>query len=340
METYRRRSTLTAGLVAGICSLMLLAACSTEPSPQAATDSGVPAESSSSAGDETAGVPVLWSGTIDPTALPLGDGKVSAEPEAGSLYSCKTEFGGRGAPNGGPWIDEANGTWDATSKAQVEGSNSWPQATYAESVDSGVRRITASNLPTEHVTGNFPIATSDPAYQYDRNPNEIDEKVIDLSLPAEPVAAAEPSCVPMGAIGVLKNGVYIFNSLDAAGADAAAHETQDVCDGHPDGGDFYHFHNIPSCLLDAAGTSDDGSPMPRTSTLVGYALDGFGIYVERDSTGSLPTNADLDECHGRTSTVLFNGMEQNIFHYSATLEYPYTVGCFLGTPVAQPSHAH
>lgn len=190
------------------------------------------------------------------------------------------------------------------------------------------------------MTGNFPIATSDPARQYDRNPNEIEEKVIDLSLPAEPSAAVEPSCVPMGAVGVLKNGVYLFNAIDAAGGDAAAHETQDVCDGHPDGGDFYHYHSIPSCLLDAAGTTDDDTPVASSSTLVGYALDGYGIYVERDSAGNLPTNADLDACHGRTSTVLFNGEEQEIYHYSATREFPYTIGCFNGEPVAQPSHAH
>ncbi|MGJ8722676.1 MAG: hypothetical protein ACSHW9_12615, partial [Salinibacterium amurskyense] len=75
-------------------------------------------------------------------------------------------------------------------------------------------------------------------------------------------------------------------------------------------------------------------------TLVGYALDGFGIYVERDSAGNLPTNADLDECHGRTSTVLFDGVEQEMYHYSATLEFPFTVGCYAGDPAPVPSHEH
>ncbi|MEU2157469.1 YHYH protein [Streptomyces sp. NPDC019396] len=132
----------------------------------------------------------------------------------------------------------------------------------------------------------------------------------------------------MGAIGVLKNGVCIYNSLDDAGRDVAAHETQDVCDGHPDGAEAYHYHNIPSCLLSAADK--------KGATLVGYALDGFGIYVERDDKGNLPTNADLDECHGRTSKVMWNGRETSIYHYSATLEFPYTVGCFRGTPVEPP----
>ncbi len=285
----------------------------------------------------TQGVPSSWSGVVDPAALPLGDDKMSADPAVGYLYSCTTRFGGRGAPHSGPWVDEANGTWDSTAKAKVGGAVSWPQATYSEIVDDGTRKISASDLPTKQVTGSFPIAQSDPAHQYDPNPNTIVPKAVDLSLPAEPVAASEPSCVPMGAIGILKNGVYLFNAIDAAGGDAAAHETQDVCDGHPDGAEFYHYHDIPSCLRDAAGTAN-GTTKKLSSTLVGYALDGYGIYVERDSEGALPVNSDLDACHGRTSTVTFNGKEQQIYHYSATLEFPYTVGCFHGTPVDRPSH--
>jgi hypothetical protein len=40
-----------------------------------------------------------------------------------------------------------------------------------------------------------------------------------------------------------------------------------------------------------------------------------------------PNNADLDECHGRTSPMLLDGQVVEPYHYSLTLEYPYTVGC-------------
>ena len=329
----RKRTPGGFAAVMGVAAALVMAACGTDSSAPAVAE---PAVTEAAPGE---GVPAAWSGVTDPAAIPLGDGKVSDQPTVGYLDSCKTTFGGRGAPHGGPWIDEANGTWDSTTKASVSGSITWPQATYAENVEGDARTITSRDLPTEQVTGSFPIARSDDAYQYDRNPNAIAEKVVDLSLPSEPVEAATPSCVPMGAIGILKNGVYVFNALDAAGADAAAHETQDVCDGHPDGAEFYHYHDIPSCLLDAAGTNEDGTTKMQSATLVGYALDGFGIYVERDAQGNLPTNADLDECHGRTSLVTFNGEEQAIYHYSATIEYPYTVGCFRGTPVQPPDHS-
>ncbi len=222
-----------------------------------------------------------------------------------------------------------NKTWDSTAKPHVEGSQSWPQATYSEATENATRVITSGDLPTKQITGTFPIAQTDPAYQYDHNPNTIEQKTVDLRVPLNPTTAATPTCVDMGPVGVLKNGVFLYNAIDAAGGDAAAHETQDDCDGHPDGADAYHYHDIPSCLLSSAPKAG--------STLIGYALDGYGIYIERDASGNLPSNADLDACHGRTSTVMWNGKRQQIYHYDATLEFPYSVACYRGTPVDPPS---
>ncbi|WP_167377705.1 YHYH protein [Streptomyces malaysiense] len=275
-------------------------------------------------------VPAAWSGVTDPKKIPLGDDKVATSPQTGYIDSCTTSFRGGGARHDGPWLDTADKTWDSTAKVSVQGSHSWPDADYTETVQGDSRVITSHDLPTHQTTGTFPIAQSDPAYQYDTNPNAIKSQTVSLSLPLAPSLADGPTCVSMGAIGVLKNGVYLYNAIDDAGRDAAAHETQDSCDGHPDGAEDYHYHDIPSCLLSAAAG--------KGSTLVGYALDGFGIYVERDDKGDLPTNADLDACHGRTSKVVWNGKETTVYHYDATLEFPYTVGCYRGTPVDHPAH--
>ncbi|MGH3472544.1 MAG: YHYH protein [Nocardioidaceae bacterium] len=132
---------------------------------------------------------------------------------------------------------------------------------------------------------------------------------------------------PLGPIGVFVNGVVMFNALDDAGRDADAHEVQDSCDGHPQGKDIYHYHDLSACLATAANSA------PGSSTLVGYALNGYGVYVERDAQGNLPIDADLDACHGRTSTVMWDGKPTNMYHYDVTLEYPYFVGCFYGSPV-------
>jgi hypothetical protein len=68
------------------------------------------------------------------------------------------------------------------------------------------------------------------------------------------------------------------------------------------------------------------------SALLGYAFDGFGIYGPYGADGKELTNADLDECHGITSEVEWNGQKVVMYHYVATREFPYVIGCFRGTP--------
>ena len=284
-------------------------------------------QSSTATGSGAGTAANTWTDSTPRTAIPLGDGKVGASPKAGYVDSCTASFRSGRAQHTGPWIDTAAGTWNAATKVSVQGSVTWPQATHAFTLQGNTRVVTTNDLPVGLPTGTFPIAATDPAFQYDRNPNHIVAQSLHYTLPADPVAAATPSCLGLGPIGVMIDGVALFDALDAAGRDAGAHEIQDTCGGHPQSRGIYHYHDVSSCLLDEA---------PGTSTLVGYALDGYGIYVERNAQGNLPTDADLGVCHGRTSPVMWNGKLTDIYHYDVTLEYPYTLGCYHGTPV--PSH--
>ena len=54
----------------------------------------------------------------------------------------------------------------------------------------------------------------------------------------------------------------------------------------------------------------------------------------KDANGNPPTNLSLDACHGATSLVPWNGKQTRIYHYVAAYEYPCTVGCYQGTPIA------
>ncbi len=128
----------------------------------------------------------------------------------------------------------------------------------------------------------------------------------------------------MGAIGVLTTGVVFFNALDALGRDGVAHEIQDACQGHPEVSGMYHYHSLTECLPD----SDEGH-----SALMGYVFDGFGFYGVRGEEGEVLTNADLDECHGHIHEIEWEGDAVAMYHYHATYEYPYTIGCYRGTPV-------
>jgi hypothetical protein len=251
--------------------------------------------------------------------LLLGDGKVSSTPQVGYLMSCTQDFR-QGAAHGGPWIH--GDQWDPSEKPHVQGSVDWPTHQISITIEGGERVISANNLP-DHVTGTFPISPTDPAYQYDRNPNAIQPQNILLKLPLNPQPAAEPSCVPMGMIGFSVDGVAIYNAVDASGRDAAAHEIQDRCDGHPQRSGQYHYHSPSPCM-----------PNEMTAGLVGYALDGFGIYGMRDpATGKIMHDGDLDACHGITSPVMWDGKRIDMYHYALTPEYPYSVGCYRGTPV-------
>ncbi len=266
-------------------------------------------------------------GAIDQRAGPLGDGYLSTAPKVGNVFSCQTRFAGnQGAQVAGPWIDTAAGTWDDTHKLVVNGSVSWSGASYRVRVAGSTRTITFNDLPTDHTTGVFPIAQDDPAYRYDRNPNHIAAQSFSWRLPADPTAAGRPTCLGLGPVGVLTDGVALYNALDAQGRDAGAHEVLDRCAGHPDRSSTYHHHAVPRCLLSRARKGH--------ATLIGYALDGYGIYVVKDKQGTLPTNTQLDACHGTTSRVRFDGKVQRIYHYVATIEYPDTVGCYHGTPTS------
>ena len=265
----------------------------------------------------------VWSAaTVDPARLPIGDDYVSTEgPGVGLLYACSAgNPNAGGASADGPWIN-GDGTWNLTAKLAVQGSVVWEAAQYTESVADGMRTLTTNSLPVADPTGNFPIDSADPAYAYDRNPGTITAASATVTLPAAGVVADSPTCLREGAVGILRNGVFVFNSLDGRGDDAVAHELQDLCNGHP-ARTTYHYHNVPNCLRDKAAGA---------STVVGFAYDGFPIVVERNESGDLPTNADLDECHGRTSPILLDSEVVTTYHYSATLEFPYFIGCYRGT---------
>jgi hypothetical protein len=274
--------------------------------------------------------PGSGSSSVNPASLPIGDGKVTTSgPRRGYVYSCGGGFAAAGGPPGGaqvegPWIH--GGTFDLTAKATVDGSVHWPNAKLREKSGKS-RRFSGNGLPKGDTTGEFPVKPSDDAYNYDRNPNSIRSQSVHYSLPTHPTATSQPNCLSMGPIGIARNGVAIFNALDAGDRDAVAHEVQDRCGGHPQRSGVYHYHDIPSCLT-------RGESKHRASGLVGYALDGYPIYGPRGHGGKLLTNEDLDACHGQVSKVLYEGRWQRIYHYNATLEYPYTLGCFHGTPVS------
>lgn len=288
---------------------------------------GTPASSLiPSANDTNVSLRASTSGTVALTALPLDDANwETAGPRAGWVYSCQSAFEGGGSKVDGPWIDTANGTWDFLTKIAEQGSVKWSSSLKAP-IFGTKRNITGNGLPS-HVTGIYPIPPSSAAFKYDGNPNSIKAQSVALSVPANPSIAKTPSCVGLGAIGVMLTGAQLYNALDGLGRDAAAHEVLDTCNGHPDQSGTYHYHMIGKCMSD---------PGTGHSNLLGFAADGFGIYGVRGTDGKTLTDADLDACHGHTHAILWNGKTVAMYHYHMTYDYPYSLGCYRGTPASRP----
>jgi hypothetical protein len=278
------------------------------------------------------GAPAAGQSSIPPLA-PNADGRIlqgatdqraMAAPGRNTIYSCT--YARMGEARAVPWVSDT-GVIHLNRKPSVPGEVARDaEGLSIEPNDVGVW-LSGDGLP-QHPTGAFPVPLESEAYQYDRNPNSIRARDWVLILPAEPELAAEPSCLPMGPIAIALSGAMFFNALDAQARDAVANELFDLCEGHPEANGQYHYHHDSPCFV-------QGNPIQH-SPLVGYALDGVGLYGPRGVDGQVVSNAELDECHGHLGPVVsFNGELIVIYHYHLNGEFPYSLGCYRGAEIAR-----
>ncbi|HSX16489.1 MAG TPA: YHYH protein [Patescibacteria group bacterium] len=259
--------------------------------------------------------------------LPVGDSKYdTSSAKSGVVYVCSAyaqNFGRDkgGAGSRGPWFTNNNTQYDINKKAHIQGSVTW-QADFTMHNTSDTRTIVTNGLPS-HPTGTFPVAASDPAYAYDRNPNTIKGQTLTYSLPLAPTYGT-PNCMG-GEAGIMLTGIPLFNAFDAGGRDAGAWEVQDGCSGHPQVSGEYHYHTLSSCIKDTG-----------VSTVIGYALDGFPITGPKVGSNNVLTTADLDECHGLTSKITVDNKTVTSYHYVMTEDFPYSVSCFRSQATQPP----
>ncbi|RQM26474.1 hypothetical protein B5M09_002920 [Aphanomyces astaci] len=159
------------------------------------------------------------------------------------------------------------------------------------------------------------------------NSNSVLPQNYQFRIPRSPVKAGTRTPLPSGAaIGVLLNGIPLYNTIDTDGNSLldpriVRHLVLDKCNGYVDATGAYRYYAPPDCLLDALNERP-GDPSP----LIGFAFDGFPIYGRFDESGNVPT--DLDRCNGRTN-------QAGMYQYHVTDSPPYTLGCFTG--VVPPS---
>jgi len=241
------------------------------------------------------------------------------------VFTCDAkmfqQIHGPGAQLEGPWINNVTGTYDVTQKPVDSGNVRYKTARFTITTTGTQRVIKGNGFPVGAPTGQFPVKASEAAYRYDPNPNAITAQHISFSIPRYPTLARSPSCT-YKEIGITLDGVQVHVPLDSTGRNELAYQVQDVCTGVPQPGGAYHRFSLSECT----------PHIRERNALVGYALDGFGIFSPYDKNGRELTSADLDVCHGTTSRILWDGKSVVMYHYVMTRDFPNTVACFRGTP--------
>lgn len=142
----------------------------------------------------------------------------------------------------------------------------------------------------------------------------------------------------LGHIGVLRNGVSIFNAKDAMtynnqgiwARNAAFFEASgfDQCLGHPSPTGEYHNHVTPNCVYDHLNDV-------QHSDLIGYGFDGFPIYgaygfANTDGTGGIARMRSSFQVRDMTvRTTLADGTALTAAQYGPAVSTDYPLGAFV-----------
>lgn len=135
-------------------------------------------------------------------------------------------------------------------------------------------------------------------------------------IPVQPTLASSPSQLGNTDVGLSLSGVALAlpAPVDAIlGAYTIA--AFDDCAGHVNPVAGYHYHG-------SAGCSEVNAESDGHASLMGLAMDGFGIYGMLDAAGN--ESSDLDECRGHSD-------ETRGYHYhAASIAENMFIGCFSG----------
>ena len=151
------------------------------------------------------------------------------------------------------------------------------------------------------------------------NPNQATAKNYRFFIPKNPKLLDVPYRITEKTqeIGIALNGVVIAGPYDSQDKIAPYNRVVDECSSHADPQGMYHYHFSPLCLKNSKGDAVGASPLNQ----VGWSFDGFKIYGLADRKKHMPV---IDNCNGHS--------HEGEYHYHATIDYPFFMGCFKGDP--------
>lgn len=159
-----------------------------------------------------------------------------------------------------------------------------------------------------------------------------------FTIPTTPKYSSTATSTSLGSIGVMISGAVLYNPYEGDGKTVAMANNftitnsagvtasfVDKCAGHPTPQQgAYHYHGLSSCVT----TKVDKTK--KASHIIGFALDGFPIYGDRDIKGKQLTAKNLDKCNGIESAT--PEFPKGIYHYVllATADAHSSISCFHG----------
>ena len=159
-----------------------------------------------------------------------------------------------------------------------------------------------------------------------------------FTIPTTPKYSSKVTSTSLGSIGVMISGAVLYNPFEGDGKTVAMASNftitnsagitasfVDKCAGHPTPNNgAYHYHGLPNCVT--AKVDKTGKP----SHIIGFALDGFPIYGDRDTKGKQITAKNLDQCNGVISAT--PEFQKGIYHYVllGTADARSSIACFHG----------
>ena len=159
-----------------------------------------------------------------------------------------------------------------------------------------------------------------------------------FTIPTKPKHVSKVTNTSLGSIGVMISGAVLYNPFEGDGktvamannftitdANGITASFVDKCAGHPtpDIG-AYHYHGLPNCVTTKVDKAS------KASHIIGFALDGFPIYGDRDNKGKQITAKNLDQCNGVNSAT--PEFPKGIYHYVllGTADARSSIACFHG----------
>ena len=193
----------------------------------------------------------------------------------------------------------------------------WPRQRDGRAYNAGQNRISIAR-DDEYLrvkTNNIPDHTL-----YTNNPNCAKEQNYSFKIPLKPTFLEKPISInsSMQSLGVAINGVVIAGPFDSQNKIAPYNRQIDQCAAHSDKEGMYHYHFAPLCLTNANGEKI----ALDTKSHIGWSFDGVRIFGLADRYKHLP---ELDQCNGH--------QHDGEYHYHATVDYPFFMGCYKAKPV-------